>query len=212
MTDTAPLMGAPSEGKASVTLRDAACYTVRNGWAWAHLFVRAGQTGQGDEVSGWVHLSVISDYGSFGFCWSHIGAGPWQQFLAGLDKHYAMNKMLGDRYRVPLSGVEAEERARERVIDLRRNGGSREDARQLWEAIPDGADSGDAREFCRRWDCDSGGAFYRHELWDARWDKVNPQADGFWSDIWPLFIQAIHPDPQCVAHEATRAGNSGKNP
>jgi len=192
---------------ASVVVAPAACYTVRNGWAWAHIFVRHGMgTNLDGSPRGWVHLSVISDYGSFGYCWTHIGACPWREFLTGLDLHYAMNKMLGPRFKVPLSGIEAEEKARSLVIDGRRNGISKSDARELWDGIPAGDDFPEAGEFCRAWDSQSSGAFYRHELWDCEWQKVNPQATGFWSDVWPVFRS------QLEAETASDSRKDGASP
>ncbi len=175
-----------------LTAEAATCYTIRNGWAWAHIFVRhgVGQTGSGDP-RGWVHVAVISDYGSFGYCWTHIGGTPWVEFLTNLDMHYAMQKMLGERFRVPLSGSEALDRALPLIIDNRRNGMSKADARELFDAAKEAETCDGVQAFLRDWDDRSGGLFYRHELWDSRWDKVNPQAEGFWRDIWPHFLTAI---------------------
>jgi len=173
---------------------DVACYTVRNGFAWAYLFVRSGtgETGTG-EPRGWVHVSVLSDYGSFGYCWSHIGSSPWWEFLADLDFEYAMRKMMGARYDVALNLDAACAKVREVVIERRRDGGmSREDARALWDALP----SCDESTFLADLDHHSGGRMYRHELWDLRWTEPNPQARGFWEEIWPHFVAGIQPCEQ----------------
>lgn len=192
-----------SEPRAKVTTSPATCYTVRNGWAWAYIFVRHGTSH--DRPSGdarhWVHVSVISDYGEFGYCWSHIGE-DWRAFLSGLNFGYAMRKMLGARLDVPLDVDEAFEKAKAIVLRYRRGQSlDRKDARALFDAIEDSSGADDCRDFLRRWDDNSGGLFYRYELWDCRWDKPNPQAEGFWSEIWPHFCAAlVAPEARATTH------------
>ncbi len=173
---------------------DVSCFTVRNGFAWAHIFVRhgMGETGKGDP-RGWVHVSVLSDYGSFGYCWSQIGSEPWWEFLADLDFEYAMRKMLGQHFEVPLDIDACREKAKRFVIERRRERSmSREDARELWNAM---WWCDDALTFLADLDRQSGGAMYRHEMWDMRWTEPSPQARGFWEEIWPHFIAGIRPTP-----------------
>lgn len=180
----------PSEAKATVRLHEATCYEVRDGWAWAHIFVRNGTSGDRH----WVHLSAICDYGSLGYCWTHIGE-DWRSFLRGLDKHYAGQKLWGERFRVPLDGREAQAKALALILDGRRKQGwEKADARTLYDAAKEAEPDEGCQAFFRDWDGLSGGLFYRMELWDARWDKINPQAEGFWADIWPHFIAALAED------------------
>lgn len=182
---------------ATVTTSTATRYTVRNGWAWAYIFVDHGIE-PAPNLTGrerrWVNVSVISDYGSFGFCWSHIG-GDWREFLASLDMHYAMNKMLGPHFRVEMSGDEAARQARKIILDDRRARGgiSREEARSLWDAVDLADQDNGARAFFRSWDSWADGKPYDREYYSDRWDKVNPQAEGFWLNIWPHFVAAICP-------------------
>jgi len=204
---------AAREINTSVTTREATRYTVRNGWAWAHVFVdhgvaKAALSNGGDRH--WVNVSIISDYGSFGYSWTHIG-GDWREFLSGLDMHYAMNKMMGERFRVHLDGEEAAAHARTLVLDDRRQGSiSKVDARDLWDGI-DVADKDDGgRAFFRSWDSWSNGKPYEREYYMDRWDKVNPQAEGFWSEIWPLFAARIQNPPKPDdGGAADQLGNSG---
>jgi hypothetical protein len=189
--------GLASEPSAAVSVSPAECYTIRNNFAWAHLFVRHGTRAEDDgRACTWANVAVVSDYGSFGFCWTHIGSRPWQQFLAGLNFDYAMQKMMGARFRVPLSGEEARDKARAVVLDLRRTRQlSDDEARDLWNAIEDCQEAANGHEFLRDWDDASAGMVYRHELWDGLWDKVNPEAEGFWAKLWPHFIAAISAPP-----------------
>lgn len=181
--------------KTSVARVSAACYVIHHGWAWAHIFIRDGAAGYNETLRNWVEVSVISDFGEFGFCWSHIGPGHWADFLVSLDFDYAMNKMMGARFRVPLDLAEATAKARADVLDQRRQTAlTQSDARLLWDAIDPAAHlDGDARDFLRAWDGFSDGAMYRCEMFDGRWDKPNPQAVGFWAEIWPVFTAAIAP-------------------
>lgn len=180
----------------TVTATPAVCYTVRNDWAWAHIFIRSGmgQTGNGDP-RGWVDVSVISDFGSFGYCWSHIGNRPWQEFLAEVDFHYAMQKMMGPRFTEHMSMDECAEKARRTVLQLRREDSlTKTDARELWDAIPDIDTEYPPQAFLSEWDRASSGAMYRNELWDMVWLKEAPQAVGFWAEIWPHFVASIQAD------------------
>jgi hypothetical protein len=177
--------------ESSVTTSPAVCYTVRNGWAWANLYVRHGSAKVGDQPRYWVELSINSDYGSFGFYWSHIG-GDWRKFLAGIDMHYAMNKMMGSRFMVPLTGYEAAAEARKIVLDGRRHREfDKREASVLWEAIDLADKDADATVFLRSWDDGSEGLFYGHELYSGGWNKVNPQAEGFWQEVWPHFVLTL---------------------
>ncbi|PZQ59254.1 MAG: hypothetical protein DI570_16470 [Phenylobacterium zucineum] len=182
----------------SVTEHPATCYTVRNGWAWAHIFVRHG-TSKGELSTGgdrhWVHVSVLSDFGEFGYCWSHIGE-DWRKFLANLDLHYAMNKMLGPRFRVPLGIEEADAKGRQLILQGRReNNLTTEDARKLWDGLKEAETDEGLDHFLRDWDRGSGGLWYAQQWWDYRWDKVNPQAEGFWEKVWPHFVAHLTEQP-----------------
>lgn len=188
-------MAEPIQDQPSVVADPATCYTVRNGWAWAHVFVRHGVRQEADgRACSWAHVSVDSDYGPFGFCWAHMGPQPWHEFLAGLDFDYAMKKFMGARFQVPLTCDAAAAKARSLVLEARRNGMSAEDARNLFDAVEEAEIAADdAGAFLREWDRHSGGVMYRHELYDANWTQPNPQAVGFWAEIWPHFIAAIKP-------------------
>jgi hypothetical protein len=181
--------------KLTVNTSPATRYTVRNGWAWAYLYVDHGVVTDDKLTSGerrWVNVSVISDYGSFGFCWSHIG-GDWRDFLASLDFDYAMKKMMGLRLWTPLDVSEAADKARGLVVERRRHDGlTRADARQLFDAIESArGDAFNCQHFLAQWDSESNCLMSRHDLYDDKWEKYDPQAEGFWSEIWPHFTAAI---------------------
>lgn len=162
--------------------------TIRDGFAWAHIFLREG-VGECSDGSPryWATIAVNSDYGSFGYTWSHMGE-PTSAFVADLDFSYAMQKFLGDRFHVPMESEDCCDKVRAIVLERRRHDGmTKEDARSLWnETGPDADFFG--FDFLRELDERTGGAMYRNELWDSRWTEPCPQARGFWRDIWPHFV------------------------
>lgn len=171
----------------------ATCYRVINGFSWAEIYLRQGHEPATDQRTAryWVHMSVVSDYGNFGYCWSHIGAN-WREFLARLDFHYAMNKFMGPHFEEPMAFDDAVKQARALIADRRKQGAmSKEDARDLYDGLRT-LDPDHPREaFLQQWDQASGGAMYRHEFWDNRWKSISPQAKAFWADIWPAFIAQL---------------------
>lgn len=173
---------------------EATCYTVRNGWGWANIYVRHGQGKCADESPRyWVELVVNSDYGSFGFMWTHIGEN-WGSFLSDLDMHYAMNKLMGERFEVELTGEEALEHARGLILEERRQGSiDKAYARDLWDSADLADTDSGSPAFFRSWDNWSDGKAYEREYHVDRWKKVNPQAEAFWKDIWPHFVAEIRP-------------------
>lgn len=184
---------------ATVSTSPATCYTVRNGWAWAHIFVQHGMAQEERGPRYWVHVSILSDYGDFGYCWSHIGE-RWQAFLAGISFDYAMQKMMGPRFSEHLSLDDCKAKARELVLDRRRNDGlTKTEARELWDAVDDTDENYPVEAFLCEWDRASSGAMYRNDLWDGNWKQPAPAAVGFWSEIWPHFTAAITAESAQVA-------------
>jgi hypothetical protein len=185
---------------------DATCFSVRNGWAWARIFVRSGEALCLDgSTRHWADISVISDYGSFGHHWSHMGE-PWYEFIQGLDFGYAMQKFMGERFQVPMRIEDARAKVRRVVLEQRREGSmDADDARGLY----DGAnDCEEAATFLEDLDRASSGAMYRHELWDWKWTEPNPQARGFWDEIWPHFTAAVR-DSVTEAAPAVETAQTG---
>lgn len=175
----------------SCSVEAATCYVIHTGdGGWARIFTRDGTGKQGDGAPRyWVDLSIISDFGNYGYCWSHIG-GDWRAFLRNLDFHYAMQKLAGEHFMTPLQIADAIRKARDLVLDGRRNGMAKADARELWDAL-DTADFNSPHTFLTDLDNASGGAMYRNEFWDSRWIEPSAAARGFWREIWPLFLEAL---------------------
>ena len=165
------------------------CRTIRNGLYWAHIFVKSGFGTLNDgSPRHWANVAILSDFGTFGYCWSHMGK-PWPEFCRELDFHYAMGKLAGRQFYEPLSIDECRDKSREIIIERRRSGCmAKDDARALWDALPD---CWEATTFLADLDRLSDGAMYREELWDARWEQPSSQARGFWNEIWPHYLDAL---------------------
>jgi hypothetical protein len=73
------------------TIKKSVCdkYTIRlpNLQGWAIIIV--------DESQGVV--SIISDYGNWGYVWSHHGRRTLKQFLTEIDSYYAWEKFTGSK-------------------------------------------------------------------------------------------------------------------
>ena len=168
-------------------------FTVRAGWEWGNIYVRP--LADGAEVV------AHSSFGTFGYTWGAMG-GCWREFLTSCDRYYAMNKLAGRAYEVPLDRAEfiatmraevdeceaaivdawgALDADQKRRIDLCREALEDEWG---WEDVPLDALFWHFNE-------QANGAPYALELYEARMTKPNPQVLGFWDTIWTPFAKAI---------------------
>lgn len=167
--------------------RDVKCYRVINVYECGSFFVA-----HGDETDNqWVKVSIISDYGNFGYYWSHTGS-PWDKFLANISFDYAMNKFMGkDLYR-PLSITDSCDKLKQIIIDARRNQGelTKQQARDMWYHTDpyDYECSPEHFRYALSHNCEQ---ICDLNLPDSVFNEVNPQAKGFWEKLWPEFIKAV---------------------
>lgn len=93
---------------------------VRNeNHAWCRLLLEAS-TGR---------VVIISDYGSWAYCWIHIGERTLEEFLAQLDLDYMGHKMLGVHSEV-IDEDSTQKAIKQTIFELRRTGSySRDEAR-----------------------------------------------------------------------------------
>jgi hypothetical protein len=190
-----------SEEPPRVSNTEARRFVVHHGWAWAHIFVSHGvrhrepmayewHTQEDLEIT-WVSVSANSDYGCYGFVWSHCGHQvAWSDFLARIGFDYAMNKMAGDRFRTWKRGADLANQAKRLVLDVRRqNGCTKDEARELWDDIPD-PDHYPGPAFYTEWER-SNSDVYRFEFYESDWEEVNPQVQGFWDKCWIPFVDQL---------------------
>lgn len=168
-------------------------FSVRDGWEWGNIFVRP--TKDGAEVV------AHSTFGTFGYTWPAMG-GDWREFLSSCSCEYAMRKLAGQSYEVPLDRDEFIDAMRadldeyeKGVLDAwgildsdqeRRITTCREvlDDDWGWEDVP-------LEALFWHFNERANGAPYAMELYETRMTKINPQVAGFWDTIWTPFAQAI---------------------
>lgn len=163
-------------------------YSVRDrSWGWARFWLTSDGC-----------LSIMSDWGNYGYWWTHPGC-EIRQFLCGIDDSYLLGKLCsGQRDVVDDQGTERAIKGR--ILDLRRRGVlSRDDARREWDHVSGCSFDNDVG--VHEW-------YLGTELDDAyelpRYEK-SPQAQAFVKHAWPLFVVALRRDIgaplRAAAHE-----------
>lgn len=159
-------------------------YTIRpeGTFEWAHIVV--------DERTG---LFVAhGGFGTFGYCWTHIGKQTLKQFLAGLEYDYFFGKVADSRGR--MFCPEATLRViRELIVERRRGGGlDKGSAREAWDELGGMSAPLNPHEFMAELDdCPAVMKALRYDLFDLARDRRDPKCVGFWEQIWPEFLAAI---------------------
>lgn len=175
-------------------------FDVRNGWEWGTILIRPLLGRAGAEVL------CNSSFGVYGYCWTHMGE-DWRSFLADLEFDYAMGKMLGDRFYVPLEKHEFIAKMRE-VLDDREaqyleSWGEvipvhlvtdTEACREALKFIDEHHDGCPPDRLFGEFDELAGGIPYRLELYDYKLTKPCPQARAFWDKIWTPFAERLAAD------------------
>jgi hypothetical protein len=201
-----------------VTKTTRECYEVRDdrrGGEWANITLACwdnppqGYTRTSMYYGG--EIQIHSSFGSWGHFWSSC-AVPFKRFLIGAEFDYVFTKFMGTK----LDRFDGEASAREVlkwiIEDRRRNGMSKAEAREAWEAFDDVRSMAECSEY------DFGTAMMdvarsldqRHPMHDnfadpCGWPKVTKydmQAQGFWRQLWPLFIEALKAEAEQPALQA----------
>jgi hypothetical protein len=168
-------------------------FTIREGWEWGNIFVR--------PVAGGAEVVAHSTFGTYGHTWVAMG-GDWREFLSSCSREYAMRKLAGQSYDVPLDRDEFAAAMRSEVDDYekgvldswgildpdqeRRIKFCRDalDDEWAWEDVPQQA-------LFWHFNQRACGAPYAMELYETRLTKINPQVAGFWETIWTPFMGAL---------------------
>lgn len=172
-------------------------FTVRDGWEWGSVFVRP--LNEGAEVV------IHSTFGTYGYVWGAMGCG-WREFLPSLSREYAMRKLAGKNYDVPLDREEFITAMRDALDDderdivacwglldpdqERRFATCREalDEEWGWEDVP-------LEALFWHFNNEAGGVPYAMELYEVRMTKINPQVVGFWDTIFVPFCDHLAKAP-----------------
>ena len=185
---------------------DVFLFSVRNGWEWGNIFVRPLKDG--------AEVVAHSSFGTFGHNWIAMG-GDWREFLLSCSREYAMRKLAGRSYDVPLSCAEFIATMREKLDDYEKSvidawGILDPDQERRIKLCRDAFDYDwgweDVPEQALFWHFNeqAGGAPYTLEFYEARMTKINPQVVGFWEMIWEPFADYL-----AQAIEARRAETLG---
>lgn len=174
----------------------ATIFEIRNHWEWGTIVVRPYRGMAGAEVL------CNSSFGCYAYGWSHMGC-DWRSFLADLAFDYAMGKMAGQRFRVPLESEEFVSLMRAELDQLeaayKADWGEVPEAKAAdiltcREALGDSwlLDDYPREAYFKAFDEAAMGRPYLLELYDCRLDKPCPQARGFWDKIWTPFMNRLH--------------------
>lgn len=191
-----------------VTKTTRECYEVREGkpcGEWAnitlHCWQRTANVGTKHEGIYYCgEITIQSSFGTWGYIWTACSA-PFKHFLTKIEFDYAFTKFMGTK----LDRFDGEASAREvlkSIIEERcSNGMSKAEAREAWDAFDD------VRSMAECGEHDFGTAMMDvarslgrdHPMHDnfadpCGWPKVtkyDAQAQGFWRQLWPLFIEAL---------------------
>ncbi|MCV2423376.1 hypothetical protein LNV47_22570 [Paucibacter sp. DJ4R-1] len=186
-------------------------YNVKNSGEWATIVVRCWQ--DEDHPDGRPRhrgeLMINSTFGAWSYYWGAPGM-PLKRFLIGLGFDYLFGKLMGQALE-QYDGEASVTDLRQRVLSMRRRRSiDREVARWIWGEISDRIDTLERSvdgfvdaccsisQHARDWyeSRTVGQALTEiDELFDEPWHQTktrdNPQAVGFWREIWPEFTAAL---------------------
>lgn len=177
--------------------------TLRDGHEWAVFSLRVGP--RADDSDGPILLQIYSSYGQFAHWW-HAPGGGWRDFLKGLNRHYAMGKLVADHSGLEVFCIEtAEKTLRRRVIEARREGaiiGGRPArskvvdkvvARECWQQA-EGVIEAEPTSVDHFWSL----VFHTQDLSQlfdccdlAKTTVEAPQIIAFWDRLWKPFIDGL---------------------
>lgn len=154
-------------------------FIIRKDGEWAFIYV--------DEDTG--VFSCYSSFGTYAYCWTHIGERTLKEFLTNLDFGYFMGKTRKEYLRFD---PEATVRGIKDYIIEQRQGGSltRDEARSAWSDAED-LWHGNAAEFFNDL-CSSNALMdlYGGDYCDIARERPDSDSRGFWKIIWPEFTAA----------------------
>lgn len=155
-------------------------------------------------------LTILSDFGNYGYWWWDIADSDFREFLIGCDNDYVMRKLADGRRE--FDGEATVKRIRDWIVRLRRDGDlSREDAAFEWNLVHPKPDALPWRS------PDERGAFscMTNEVEAHEWYQQTRLSDAtelleyslpvqlqmFMQRLWPLFVEQL--DAELDAEEET---------
>lgn len=174
-----------------ITKRTSEAYELRTrAGEWARIYLEEGQHPSGDRFGS---ISVLSSFGNFGNTFPNIGPRSFKEFLAGVDYDYLMQKFLGETFEV--FDPDATAKAIRDMAELARDNGEIEpiEEAEIVDALEEVEEEGykTADLFLMALEHRVAKHFHPLELWLAVCMKRNPQAVGFWDEIWLRFVSSL---------------------
>lgn len=162
---------------------------VSNRGEYGDFFLREGsQQRQDGTTTYWCQLTCNTSFGCVGHFWSSMGS-PAASFLAKIDKGYTLGKLFGLKAEI----FDAHQAVEDAKSFVRRDLESDDiDEATAAERLQELTDAGISNEF--EWHI-----FVNDNDWlfvwlvdGARAGQIpNPQAEGFWEYLWPVFLDAL---------------------
>jgi len=181
------LLRYPTEADAIRASPEVLHIEVRNHHESGSFYLREGVEGEGDRKHYWCELTCNTSFGIVGHYWSSMGS-PAARFLSKLNRGYLIGKLWGSEASV-FCGDTAVAEAKAALLRERRDGDlSKEDAREAFDVFWSVSTEFEWHqmvldcEWLHRHLMDCGGPFG---------SVTNPQALGFWEELWPAFITEL---------------------
>ncbi len=192
------------------------CYEVRTGQPygeWAnitlHCWDRRANVGTAHEGTYYCgEITIHSSFGTWGHIWTAC-AVPFKRFLQQVEFDYAFTKFMGTKLQRFDGEASAREVLKSIVNERRSNGMSKDDAREAWNAFTYVRHEAECGEH------DFGTAMLHvadslgrsHPMYDSfadasSWPRVTShdvQAQGFWEQLWPLFVGELRRETEPAA-------------
>lgn len=146
----------------------------------------------------WAQLTCNTAFGVVGTFFGSMGA-PAAQFLRRCRKGYILGRLWGLETEI-YDSAEARDGLHRLVCRDRRSGDlSRDEARELWDEV-------DTAEFDTEYHFQAlvygNRHLYQHfsEGGGSDYKVPNPQAEGFWQDLWPGFLAELTQRAEVTSH------------
>lgn len=167
-------------------------YIIRKNHEWAFVYV--------DETTG--VFSCYSSFGTYAYCWTHIGGQTLKEFLRDLNFDYFMGKTRPGYWcfdaEATVKGIKLS------IIERRRDGYiDKSDARNAWADAEDLWHDNQHEFFEQLCSSDPLMKFYNGDYCDIGRERPDGNSRGFWETIWPEFVQRL---PTPALSPAQRGG------
>ena len=178
--------------RSKVRYKSAEVYSVtgKNGMDRASIFLDYGRRSADEH---WGTISISSSFGEIGHTFTNTGPRSLKRFLIGLEFSYLTGKLFGDRARV-FDLQKSIAQMRKSVLDTQAEGQLDADvvleAQQAFKAAEHSGIT-DANGLSLLLQTEAPRAFTELELWRDYATAPNPQAEGFWEQIWCPFVEHL---------------------